>query len=241
MGTGHMNARTIGILTAGLSVLAVSGCKSVDSSANANGGSSGSSTGSGGSAFGLDGGSAFMVSRDAAVCQDDLAFKVPGCSCHGEPNQACWTGQANMRNVGQCHDGLQKCSGDGEFDVWGPCEGENLSCDTGDAAQPEDAAQLDGAVQPDAGGGVCLCVPGVTIGCDEDCEAHIICSLSGYKTCLPDGTWGTCHETANLAGATGNLTGCRNVLHGCGLGAEEGLFTGDCSGAFTCGKAPGSL
>ena len=52
----------------------------------------------------------------------------PGSSCTQQGvSVACWTGPANMRNVGTCHDGAQTCS-TGEVPVWGQCIGEELTC-----------------------------------------------------------------------------------------------------------------
>lgn len=172
--------------------------------------------------------SVFTVPAGAAVCNESLSFSVPGCACNAPASQACWTGPQGLRNVGACHDGVQTCRLSGEFGSWGPCEGEELSCG-GDAGTPTEAPELVGS---------CPCIPGTTIGCSEDCEALIICSLSGYKTCLPDGTWGPCRETRDISGALENLLGCRSLLHGCFPGNEAGIYSGDCSQAFTCGHAP---
>lgn len=173
----------------------------------------------------------FTVPADAEVCKESLSFSVPGCSCVPPARQTCWTGPAQKRNVGGCRDGIQTCLGPGEVGAWGPCEGEVLTCASPDGGTP--------AAETPVPSGACPCTPGVTIGCSEDCEALIICSLSGYKTCQPDGTWGTCRETNDPTGALGNLLGCRSVLHGCFPANEEGVYTGDCSQVFACGHAPG--
>ncbi len=192
----------------------------------------------GGSSTGGSADVPFTVTPQATVCQQDLLFKVPGCSCQpGTPDQACWTGPPNERHVDHCRDGVQKCTGK-EIAQWGPCEGEVLTChyppEHIDAGTP-DAGKTDAGTPPP-----CSCVPGVTVGCDEDCQTLVICSLTGYKTCQPDGTWGACHETTDLAGIVNNVLGCRNWLHGCLPGADDGVFTGDCSQAFTCGHPPGT-
>jgi hypothetical protein len=81
-----------------------------------------------------------------------------------------------MRNVGRCHDGKQRCVSEGqEFATWSACEGQEHDC-----GQPTED---------------CGCVPGTIIACDEDCSAALFCSLTGRKTCQPDGTWGPCRET----------------------------------------------
>lgn len=99
-----------------------------------------------------------------------------GCSCQrAGQTRACWTGPAGDRGVGGCSDGEQTCLAQGEeFLTWGPCEGQQLECGT-----PKQ----------------CGCVPGMMVNCDEDCSVGIFCSQTGFKTCLPDGTWGPCRET----------------------------------------------
>jgi hypothetical protein len=188
----------------------------------------------------------FTVTPEAKICQEDLLFKVPGCSCEpGTPEKACWTGPPNERHTGHCKDGVQKCLGK-EIAQWGPCEGETLLCKYPPEhvdAGTHDAGTTDSGTPPPPPPPPpgCSCIPGKTIACDEDCQTLVICSLTGYKTCQPDGTWGPCHETTDLGGIVNNVLGCRNWLHGCLPGAEEGVYTGDCSQAFTCGHPPGAM
>lgn len=175
-------------------------------------------------------------------CAANLPFKKEGCSCRAGETAACWTGPAADRNIGKCHDGLQICSASGEFASWGPCMGEELSCDTDAGVPPTDSGV---PPPPDEG---CSCIPGAVIQCSEDCSVGIICSLTATKTCLPDRTWSTCREDT---GATLDLPGvqCRNMLHGCldvlsadGPAQGQGeIYVGDCSTQFTCGHAPDLL
>lgn len=99
---------------------------------------------------------------------------------------------------------------------------------------------------PPPPGEECGCIPGAVIQCSEDCSVGIICSLTATKTCLPDGTWSTCHEEA---GVQLDLPGvqCRNMLHGCtsilapDMAAAQGdgeIYVGDCSKQFKCGHPP---
>jgi hypothetical protein len=150
--------------------------------------------------------------------------------------QSCWTGPAADRNVGACHDGTQTCVAMGELAEWGPCEGQQLDCGVMDAAVAE--ASLPPVTPPDASPGacgqtVCACVPGVVIDCDEDCGAGVYCSDSAQKSCLPDGTWGPCHEVTTMQPST-----CKEVGGGCtsspSCGSGSGFFLGDCGYAFTC-------
>jgi hypothetical protein len=92
----------------------------------------------------------------------------------------------------------------------------------------------------------CGCIPGAVIQCSEDCSVGIICSLTATKTCMPDGSWSTCHEEA---GVQLDLPGvqCRNMLHGCtsiltpDMPSAQGdgeIYVGDCSKQFKCGHPP---
>jgi hypothetical protein len=246
-----LTTRTAGRVLCGVVALALSSCSASSPashsdplvSAQGSGGEAplvGSAASGGDSnATSAGGMTGFQVAPNAAVCSDDLSLKVPGCACTpGTPSVACWSGPPNMRHVGHCKDGVQQCVGEREIGTWGPCEGETLLCDW--PGEHVDGGTSD-AGKPDAGEPPCSCIPGITIACDEDCETLVICSLTGYKTCQPDGAWGPCHETGQVLDAVGNVLGCRNVLHGCVPGATDGLYTGDCSKAFTCGHVPGSL
>ena len=46
-----------------------------------------------------------------------------GCLCTPGAVQACHRGQPGRRHVGACVDGMQTCTGSGEFTMWGPCTG----------------------------------------------------------------------------------------------------------------------
>lgn len=162
-----------------------------------------------------------VVPRDASVCGLNLPFQPIGCGCSAGETVACWTGPADRRNVGDCRDGIQTCESKGEFGgTWSECEGQQLDC---------------GEPPPEE----CGCVPGQVIGCDEDCEALVICLPNSTKECQPDGTWGRCRESLLPTGAA--TQACINFFHGCLPGNREGIFTGDCGGAYTCGTPPGGI
>jgi hypothetical protein len=162
------------------------------------------------------------IPADSLVCGAELPFKPPGCSCTVGATSPCWTGPADQRSQRSCKDGTQTCVAEGEFGRWSDCEGEVKDCPPPDPPPP-----------------VCGCIPGAVVSCDEDCSQGIFCMPFSTKECLPDGTFGPCRESLV---PTGNvlLVGCSNVFKGC-FGNEEGQWTGDCSKAFTCGKAPGQL
>jgi hypothetical protein len=181
------------------------------------------------------------------LCTPGIDDTLPGCPC-AEPgaSTACWTGPAALRHTGQCRDGTQVCSAEGqEFARWGPCMGEQLDC-----GMP----------------GGCPCVPGAVLNCDEDCTVNLFCTLTAEKVCLPDGTWGPCRETSPpvasvsfdggvptpedlariqseaIARSERLLSGCWSRYHGClnnpWFPNLPEQFTGDCSKQFTCGHAP---
>jgi hypothetical protein len=185
--------------------------------------------GSGGS------GAANQPPTAAGDCDLKGTSKPEGCPCVGSETAACWTGSAAERNTGECHDGLQICSGGSEFATWGRCMGEQKLCGT-DAGTPPPPPP------PDED---CACVPGSIIQCSEDCTVGIICSLTATKTCLPDGTWTPCREDL---GVELDLPGvqCRNMLHGCfdilqpdmPTSTDGEIYVGDCSKQFKCGHAP---
>jgi len=173
---------------------------------------------------GGDGGlGSITVGADSLACSANLAFHPKGCLCNAGSSAKCWTGAPNRRNVGGCHDGVQECQNQGEFAEWGACEGEVRDC----ADPPVDAGVP----------GECGCKPGAKILCSEDCAQLIICSLTGTKTCGPDGKWGPCREEF-LAGLE-NVSLCKNLYYGCIPGQEDGLYVGDCDNSFSCGHVPG--
>lgn len=172
----------------------------------------------------VDGGGlgSLPVGADSPACSANLPFHPPGCPCGDKDDVAsCWSGPPGKRNVGRCHDGKQQCGLNGELRAWQACAGEELDCgEVPDAGAPEE----------------CECVPGTKILCSEDCEQFIICSLTGTKTCQPDGTWGPCTEQF-LAGLEGVIA-CKNLYYKC-LFDYEGIYVGDCNSTFTCGHPPG--
>jgi len=46
-----------------------------------------------------------------------------GCLCQQGAVQQCFRGRPGRRNIGSCVDGMQTCTGSGEFTEWGPCVG----------------------------------------------------------------------------------------------------------------------
>jgi hypothetical protein len=78
---------------------------------------------------------------DAEVCGNGMDDDCDGdvdeqCPCQAGAVQACFRGPPGRRNQGACVDGSQRCLGDGEFAVWGDCEGgigpRGEACDSQD-------------------------------------------------------------------------------------------------------------
>jgi len=171
-----------------------------------------------------DGGlSDIKVGADSLACSANLSFHPKGCLCNAGASASCFTGPANRRNANGCHDGVQECVNQGEFAEWGACQGEVRDC----ADPPTDAGVP----------GECACKPGAKILCSEDCSQLIICSLTGTKTCGPDGRWGPCREEF-LAGLE-NVSLCKSLYFGCLPGQDDGIYVGACDDSFTCGHVPG--
>jgi hypothetical protein len=175
----------------------------------------------GGNGNGDNGGGGGGGSLDGSFGGDDATCDTEGCTC---PNpgatQACWTGPADQRNVGACHDGKETCTRNGEVAVWGPCEGEELNCGNGDG----------GGGTEDAGD--CQCVPGTRIWCDEDCTDNIYCSFHARRDCQPNGTFGPCHEVNSQPTSTNE---CKQVGLGCAsCNKGKGVYFGDCTQQLKC-------
>jgi hypothetical protein len=102
----------------------------------------------------------------------------PSCPCTTEGKTvACWTGPANERNFGACHDGTTKCEQNGEFAAWGPCMGEQLVCIQDSGAPPPSEA----APPPEAGPPPQSCLPGASLSA--------LITGPNVTTYVPVGSW----------------------------------------------------
>lgn len=140
-------------------------------------------------ATGADSGGSFGHGDAAGSCSANPVAE--GCPC-SHPGQAspCWTGPANQRHVGACHDGTAQCVASGEFDYWGSCQGEQLDCGT--TGSPDAGAAGEGGtgdIGEDSGGtgstGDGECVPANVVGGMPQCPLGTVPSLSGagYACC----------------------------------------------------------
>jgi hypothetical protein len=118
----------------------------------------------------------------------------PGCDCLIGQSQACYTGPANTRNKGVCHDGSQICVAVTGGSTWAACQGDRLpeteQCDN----QDHDC----NGVPNDPPGG-CVCSVGQTQPCytgPAGTEALGTCH-SGTQECIVSGSssqWGPCQN-----------------------------------------------
>ena len=200
----------------------------------------------------------------------------PGCACSSAGQSAsCWTGPANMRGVGACHDGTAQClqAGGVHRPVGSVPKKAAARLRGGDhvelAVAPNRGRrrngprrrrrgrrrrhrQLTGRRKFEDGGGIeqgkgrrrtlfgCTCSdadmhacsPGAVIGCDNDCSANLYCAIDAFQECLPNGSWGPCHE---IAGMNTGLSGCWHDQGNCSdCNNGGGQYLGDCSGVVEC-------
>jgi hypothetical protein len=166
------------------------------------------------------------VGSGAEVCGNGLdddsdAMVDEECGCTLGTTQACWPGEVGNRGVGACHDGVQTCVGTDEFTEWSNCDGSamptpdefgdgvdqdcsgadgdstcsitELGCndlEDGDCDGAIDCADIDCAMDP-----ACACATHCVPSSQRWCDTPTDCTW-GTQVCNPDGTWGTCTETA---------------------------------------------
>jgi hypothetical protein len=161
---------------------------------------------------------------DNGLDDDRNAAIDEGCTCTTGTTQACWPGPPGARRTGPCRDGVQTCTGEGEFSTWGDCEGATLptadtsvdgidqDCDGADGPPATCAAHesvCQGGADEDCDGRAdcadpdCAATPGcATTSCSGQCvpgfsrwcDTAAACTW-GRQTCTPSGTWGACVET----------------------------------------------
>lgn len=139
--------------------------------------------------------------QDASTlsCADPGAGDLAGCAC-AQATRACFTVKAGLHNTGGCTDGTQKCVKQGEFSTWGACTGEVKACSASGGSGDEDggsSSEPSPSPTPEP-----QCVPGAVRWCDSPQG----CAW-GKQPCKPDGTWGTCSETAARPGTCGFFMG----------------------------------
>jgi hypothetical protein len=201
-------------------------------------------------------------SPDAGSCSASEPGQGCPCAMAGD-TVACWTGPADQRNVGACHDGTRHCMNYGEFLQWSGCGGQQLNCGgagagsgssgggapvaSGDAGSMAPVATGDAGGKPPAptaegDGGMCSasspeCIPGTTRYCDDGS------CYWGTETCGPDGNWdGDCEDTPGNQGPSG----CQGISYdenccvqsgACcahAVGGDNGGSVGSCGGVAPC-------
>ena len=127
------------------------------------------------------------VTTGTESCGDGLDNDGDGevdeaCACASGATQACWTGSPSARHVGACTDGLQRCTGDMEFLVWGPCEGQVQP-------SPETCDGLDNDCDGETDEDVCTttCPFSTEVNCgdgvDNDCDGLVDCNDPECPSC----------------------------------------------------------
>lgn len=115
-----------------------------------------------------------------------------GCICDPGAVQACFRGPPGRRGVGLCTDGVQTCSGSGEFTYWGPC---------------------DGGIRP--GAEACDSQDTDCNGCIDDnpacCEVDLMCPAAGS---MPDGLPYTNYVIDGTAFYAGTVMAWEWEVHG---------------------------
>ncbi len=198
------------------------------SAGNPQGGSggSGASAGSGGSS-GSGGGLGHCDPKNG-----DLA----GCECTaGTPPRPCYPSSLDpaTRHIGDCKDGTQKCTGGGEFPVWGNCTGAvgpaSEVCNDGqdnDCNNKADCGDPSCATFPGCGGS---CANGQTRPCytgPPNTQGVGTCR-AGTQTCT-NGNWPTT--------CTGEVTPVKEV---CSDGLDHNCnHLPGCLDAFACALDP---
>jgi hypothetical protein len=125
-----------------------------------------------------------------------------GCSCTTPgAMHPCYTGPAATENKGLCHDGMQTCSGVGEFYAWGPCTGDvtptNEVCTD---KLDHNCNGLIGCDDPMCVGITGCCTPGATRPCYDG-----LAGTSGVGQCKP-GAQMCDQQGAWQAACTGEVT-----------------------------------
>lgn len=139
----------------------------------------------GGPATGVDAVFPGTTTRD--ICDDGLDNDGNGraddeCVCIPGATQQCFLGAPGLAGHGPCAYGTQRCEGEGEFGIWGPCEGSGAPqrevCDMQDN-------DCDGAV--DEG---CQCQSGQRRSCYSGAPVtrDVGQCRSGEQTCTVDNT-----------------------------------------------------
>jgi hypothetical protein len=107
-----------------------------------------------------------------------------GCGCSLGASQACYPGPAETRGVGICRDGVQSCSGDMEFYVWGPCEGPVLpGTELCDGIDNDCNRIVDDGCDRECNPGEFSTEVNCTDGIDNDCDGLVDCEDPECPSC----------------------------------------------------------
>jgi Notch-like protein len=197
-----------------------------------------------------------VCSAGALGCVPDVAPGAESCDgldndCNGLVDDAaggalltrpCYGGPAGSENVGDCHGGLETCTG-GRF---GACEGEVRPgaevCDTEDN-------DCNGAID-DLAAGACACEPGVVEGCYTGPAAtrDVGACRGGQWTCAEDGlSFGACQGQTLPAGEVCDAVdndcdgSVDDAVPGTGVACQVGAGACQRAGRTVCRGAEGRI
>ncbi len=159
--------------------------------------------------------------EDCSTAADDdcdgLANESDECRCQFGEIRPCYSGPLSTRGVGDCHDGTQRCSSEGEWE-------ESCLGDRGPSIERVAAGELrdedcDGLVNEENA----VCYAWQTIDCDGPQVPWVGICRPGLRRCLPDGSgYEACEGTLFPApaeicgnGADDDCDGVPDGLDGC--------------------------
>ena len=102
-----------------------------------------------------------------------------GSDCQGEASEACYSGSAETRGVGACHDGVHTCVNG----FWTDCDGEKLPTD--ESCNDTQDNDCDGKTDGDDDD--CLSTIGAACATDADCGEDLTCLMAPFKPIFDGG------------------------------------------------------
>ena len=166
---------------------------------------------------------------------DPNAQDQSGCSCTEGATRSCYNGPPATRNMGICKDGMQTCSGGGEFGAtWGPCGGATLP--GSEAGMCADGVDNDCNGQTDCADGQCEKDPGCANKPDMSMPPVDMAMPPGCT--LPDQN-GRCPMGTYFGISLNGFGCCPCTAQTCDQ--PSCCATQQCAGAQQCGMCMGAM